>query len=247
MKLVSLIFLSFGLGNIAFAVDLKSFEKEGAKVLKNLEIPRKLKNMEKKSPHRDEERVSADDGIEVGMGLQLGSGATYGNGVVTNIDFRKIFRAQAGVGYNSTGPKAGIGGAAVLPISLLFGFDVGAAYGHSFGTKDQVSLQGRFTPEGSSQKESVEAIRKYRISPGNYYSFFVGGYFAVMKRVWIDAHVIYNKFVSGHEVEFYDTVSFDKPIEAINEDSMQSDFEKKARAKLNATGPGFSLGIQLRI
>lgn len=223
----------------------KALKSEGAKALKKFDGPSKMKSMEKKS--RESEHDTDSGAFDLGIGLQLGSNATYGNGLVTNFDFFRFMRAQVGVGYNSTGAKAGVGGAVVLPFGRSFGLDAGGAYAHSFGVKDEVSLSARFTPDGSSQKESVDAIRKFRISPGNYYGVFIGGYFAILQNIWLDAHVVYNKYVSGHQVEFYDGVSYSKPIEATNEESVQAEFEKKAKEKLNGTGPGFTVGVQFRI
>lgn len=225
----------------------KALQSEGSKALKKFDAPSKMKALEKKVRSGEVDTAKDEDNFKLGLGLQLGSGATYGNGLVTNFDLFRFFRLQIGGGYNSTGPKAGGGVGAIIPLGRAFGLQTGASYAHSFGVKDQVSLDARFTPEGGSQMESVEAIRKFRISPGNYYSLYAGGYFALLQEVWIDAHVIYNKIVSGHQIEFYDTVTFDQPIDATNEESLQVQFDKKAREKLDVNGLGFSIGIQYRI
>lgn len=203
---------------------------------------KKLERMELESKeHKDTSRTL------IGLGVVLGSSATYGNGLVLNVDPVKFVRAQAGAGYNSTGMKAGAAGAFLLPFSASLGMDIGGALVHSFGTKDEVSLPAKFTAESSSSAEKVDAVRKFRLSPSNYYSVFLGPYFALARNFWVEAHVNYNKVIAGNDVDFYDGVSYSTPIEASNEEAVQKDFEKKAREKLDINGIGFSLGVQVRI
>lgn len=183
----------------------------------------------------------------LGLGLALGSSATYGNGLILNVDPIPYLRAQVGAGYNTTGAKTGAAAAAVLPVASIFGFDAGVAVVHSFGTKGEVGVSAKFTPEGSSSSENVTAIRKYRVAPANYYSAFLGPYFALTPNIWIEAHVNYNKVIAGNDVDFYDSVSFDTPIEPTNEDDVNRDFNVKAKKKLDINGLGFFVGVQLRI
>jgi hypothetical protein len=233
-------------GFLASAAGMPNFERDittkGEKILKSATKLRKPKNLN----DNDHESESNDARATMGLSIGAGSGATYGNGIALNIDPWKYLRAQMGVGYNSTGFKTGLGGAALLPFGGRFAIDVGAAYVHSFGTKEEVSLPAKFTAESGTSTESIKAIRKFRMTPGNYYSVFVGPSFALLPQLLIEAHVNYNKVVSGHVIDFYDGVSYDRPIEASNEDVVQGEFEKKARDKLAVGGMGFSLGAQLR-
>ena len=238
--------LCFCHGLPASAAGMSNIEQDitskGEKILKSAAKLRKPKNHN----DNDHESETNDARTTMGLGIGAGSGATYGNGIALNIDPWKYLRAQMGVGYNSTGFKAGLGGAALLPFGGRFAIDAGAAYVHSFGTKDEVSLPAKFTAQSGTSTESIKAVRKFRMTPGNYYSVFAGPSFGLLPQLLIEAHVNYNKVVSGHVIDFYDGVSYDRPIEASNEDVVQSEFEKKARDKLAVTGIGFSLGAQLR-
>ncbi len=192
-------------------------------------------------------RSNDKDGTIFGIGLIAGSTATYGNGLVIHIDPFAYLGTQIGLGFNSTGAKLGAGSTFILPITKNLGFDAGGAVVHSFGTKDKVSLGAKFTPENSSTTEEVEAIRKFRLSPANYYSIFVGSFYDFTDSFRIELHANYNKVISGNYVEFYDEVSYSKPVEANNDEKVQQDFEPKARSKLNINGVGFSLGMQFRL
>ena len=192
-------------------------------------------------------RSNDKDGTIFGIGLIAGSTATYGNGLVVHIDPFDYLGTQIGLGFNSTGAKLGAGATFILPVSKTIGFDAGGAVVHSYGTKDKVSLGAKFTPENSSTTEDVEAIRKFRLSPANYYSVFVGSFYDFTDIFRIELHANYNKVISGNYVEFYDEVSYSKPVEANNDGRVQQDFEPKARSKLSINGVGFSLGMQFRL
>lgn len=200
-----------------------------------------------KAPRRKSEEPEQESRKTMGLGLVGGSTATYGNGLIFNFDPWSFLRTQVGVGYNSTGAKTGAAAGVVLDFTSRFGIDSGVALVHSFGTKDKVSVDAKFSPESGGSAEKVEAIRKFRLSPSNYYSVFFGPYFELTNVICIEGHVNYNKVISGNEVEFYDSLSYNQPIEPTNEEKIYADFEKKAKNKLDINGWGFSLGVQFRI
>jgi len=201
----------------------------------------------KKSDRANHMKGSAEsDERNMGLAITAGFGATYGNGVAINFDPLTLLRTQIGAGYNSTGFKSGCATAAVIRITDSLDLIAGAALAHSFGIKDEVSLPAKFTSEDSTSTEKIKAIRKFRMSPGNYYSIMAGPSYAILPQLFLDVQVNYNKVISGHNIDFEDTVSYDRPIEATNEDSVYQKFDKKARDKLAVTGLGFNAGVQFR-
>lgn len=200
-----------------------------------------------KASRRKSDASEQESRKSMGLGLVGGSTATYGNGLIFNFDPWSFIRTQIGVGYNSTGAKTGAAVGVVLDLTSRFGIDSGVALVHSFGTKDKVSVDAKFMPENGGSAEKVEAIRKFRLSPSNYYSVFFGPFFEITNVICIEGHVNYNKVISGNDVEFYDTLSYNQPIEPTNEEKIYADFEQKAKNKLNINGWGFSLGVQFRI
>lgn len=180
-----------------------------------------------------------------GAGLDLGSNATYGNALVASFNPIDFLNIQGGLGYNTTGLKMGVGSAAVLPLGR-FGFDFGGALVHSNGIKDKVSLPAKFTPEGSSTDENVTVTKSFTSTPANYLSGFGGFFFDLVPAFRILAHVNFNKVLSGNEVKFDGQAQYDASVDASNESEVESDFDPKAKKKLDISGLGFSIGLQYR-
>jgi hypothetical protein len=213
---------------------------KGSKILKSTLKPKKS------TPSTQRYDQKRQDERNMGLAIAAGSGATYGNGIAINFDPMNFLRTQLGVGYNSTGFKAGCGSIAVLRITDALDMVAGGAFVHSFGIKDEVSLPAKFTAEDGTSSENIKAIRKFRMSPGNYYSIMAGPSYAILPQLFLDAQINYNKVISGHQIDFTETVSYDRPIEANNETDVYGKFEKKAREKLSVNGIGFSAGVQFR-
>jgi hypothetical protein len=190
--------------------------------------------------------VSASQTKRFGVGLDLGSNAIYGNGVVGHYDLLHYLDLQFGVGYNTTGIKLGFGSALILPVTPRFGFDFGAALVHSNGTKDKVSLDAKFTPNDTSNEEKVKATKEFKTSPANYISGLAGLFFDVTPMFRLLAHANFNKVLSGNVVELSETTEYDQAIDATNEAEVESSFQNKANDKLSISGLGFSAGVQFR-
>jgi hypothetical protein len=182
----------------------------------------------------------------LGVGLALGSNAVFGNALTVHLQPLPFVEARAGIGYNTTGGKFGAGGSFVLPIGPV-GLMAGGAVVRSTGNKDKVSVPAKFTPEGSSSAEEINAIRKYKVSAANIYSLYGAGYLTFASALRLELAVNWNKVISGNKVDFEGGVEYDKPVEPMNEDEVQPRFEAKARDKLDSNGIGFSVGLQLRL
>lgn len=177
------------------------------------------------------------------VGIEFGTNATFGNGVKAIFSPVPFFGLQGGVGYNTTGLKAGLGGSLNLPISRL-GVFTSLAFVHSAGTEDKVTLPVKFIPEGSSSEEKMNGVRKVRVTPAKYYSPFAGISFRVAQAFGLTAQVNYNKVIKGNEVEFIGPMEYDQPVEPTNESTADEEFKAKAREKLNINGIGLSAGLQ---
>lgn len=180
-----------------------------------------------------------------GIGLELGANSTYGNGVKLMFDPVPFFDFQAAMGYNSTGFKAGGGAAVVLPLGDRFGMNVGAAAVYSAGTQGKVSLPAKFTPEGG-EEENITVTRKFRATPATFASPFFGGYFSLTPMFRLAAQVNYNHVFKGNNIDLSEDAEYDTPVEPTNEADVNTDFEKRAKEKLNINGLGISAGLQLR-
>ena len=86
--------------------------------------------------------------------------------------------------------------------SCLFHRCLGAAIIHSFGTRDEVSLPAKFKLEVSASTEKATAVRKFRPSPANYCIVFLEPYSALAPNLLFEAHVKYNKVITGNEFDF---------------------------------------------
>ena len=195
---------------------------------------------------RHESGTSTSQTKRFGVGLDLGSNAIYGNGIVGHYDLLHYLDLQFGLGYNTTGIKFGFGSALILPVTPRFGFDFGAALVHSNGTKDKVSLDAKFTPNDTSNEEKVKATKEFKTSPANYISGLAGLFFDVTPMFRLLAHANYNKVLSGNVVELSETTEYDQAIDATNEAEVESSFQNKANDKLSISGLGFSAGVQFR-
>jgi len=181
---------------------------------------------------------------KLGVGVELGSNATYGNGVRADFEPVRYLSTEFGLGYNTTGFKAGMGILGLAPIGR-FKFGVGVAFAYSGGNSGKVSVEGQFTPDGGST-EKITASRRYRMSSGQYASAGILGAFEFIPALWGHLRGSYNKLLRGHEVEFTGETSFDTPVEVTNEREMDEEFTVKAKEQMNITGFGVSVGVTYR-
>lgn len=187
--------------------------------------------------------TSSETFKRLGVGLDLGANATYGNGLKAFFDPIKYLDLQLGAGYNSTGLKLGAGMAGQIWVTDEFSLNLGSSVVRSAGTKGKVSVDGKFTPEGGKE-EKVTVSRTFEATPAIYLSPFLGMSYAFTPAIRAALQVNYNKVVSGNEIEFSDAPQYDTPIEATNESEVYDDFEVQAKEKLNINGPGISAGVQ---
>ena len=182
----------------------------------------------------------------LGVGIGLGSNASFGNALTVHFAPFSFFETRAGIGYNTTGVKYGAGAGVNIPVGPL-GFGLGAAFVQSGGNTGKVSVAAKFTPEGSSTAESVEAIRSYKVSAANYYSIYGTGHLNFAEALRLELAANWNKVISGNEIEFTGPMEYSTPLEVQNEEDVQPKFDTKARKKLDINGAGFSVGLQLRL
>lgn len=182
----------------------------------------------------------------LGVGIGLGSNATFGNALTVHLAPFSFFEARGGIGYNTTGGKFGAGAGLNLPIGGL-GVGLGAAFVRSGGNTGNVSVPAKFTPEGSSTTESVTAIRRFKVTPSSYYSIYADGHLNFAEALRLELAVNWNKVISGNEIEFTGPMEYSVPLEVQNEEDVQPKFETNARKKLDINGAGFSVGLQLRL
>ncbi|MCX6119423.1 MAG: hypothetical protein NT027_17940 [Proteobacteria bacterium] len=233
-------------------LDVKENQKnlnQDAKPNKSIHSPSKSK------PDReltDEEKVSikpkktskSDDDLKyIGIGIDLGANATYGNALKVFVQPSQYLDLQVGIGYNTTGLKTGIGAVAYLPIQRLHAF-AGFAGVYSNGATTKVSLKAKFTPENSSSEEEIDAVRLVKVTPSQYLSPFVVARFLLTTSFRIVGQVNYNRVIKGHDVDFIGPIEYDASIEPTNESEADADFREKGRQKLSLEGLGCSLGIQ---
>lgn len=199
-----------------------------------------------KTARHESDGASSSQSKRFGVGLDFGSNAIYGNGLVGHYDLLHYLDLQFGLGYNTTGIKFGFGSALILPVTPRFGFDLGAALVRSNGTKDKVSLDAKFSASDTSNEEKIKATKEFKTTPANYISGLAGLFFDVTPMFRLLAHANYNKVLSGNVVELSDTTEYDQAIDATNEAEVESSFKDKANDKLSISGLGFSAGVQIR-
>jgi hypothetical protein len=178
----------------------------------------------------------------VGFGLDLGTNASFGNALKTFLKLGQYVDLQLGLGYNTTGGKIGLGTGVYLPVSQAFASAMIAGV-YSRGVSDKVSIDAKFTPEGTTSEENVKAMRKVRVSDAQYISANIGGGYNFTDRFRIQLNVNYNKVLKGNQVEFEGSIEYDTPVESNNESQTDEQFRAKALEKLNINGVGISGGF----
>ncbi len=178
----------------------------------------------------------------IGIGLNLGSGATYGNAVVFSWRAYNFGELDAGFGYNSTGAKFGVGNTFIYNVTRAIGLTFGNALVYSAGTEGDVEVDAMFTPEGSSKEEEITAVKSYELSPSVLLGFAVGGYWDWLKFLRFSAKLCYNFPIWGNEVTLGDKTTYDKDVEITNEVQFEEELDREAKDEVEAGGLGVLMG-----
>ena len=179
-----------------------------------------------------------------GVGVELGYESTYGNGAVFHLYPGSFFELQGGVGYNTTGFKAGGGPGLLLWFTPSVALIAGAAYIYSQGSSGTVSLDANFAPDGGGAAEKVKATKKYTVSPASMAGAWLGMTFGLSDSIRLDIKGCYNKVISGNKVTFDDKIQYSKDISATNEGAFNKQFDDQANDLVQAGGPGVAFGLQ---
>lgn len=192
---------------------------------------------------------SSSSGPHLGVAFNIGYEASFGHSVTFHywpLGYPDYLEFLGGIGYNSTGMKAGGGGALVLPMSDSYALRFGGAFVYSMGvTNQKVQVESKFTPEGGGNDETVIAERQYDLGAATLASFFVG----LSIKLWDNLNLVgqgnYNVVLSGNEVTFKSGTKYNKNIEVTNDDEFNKEFEDEAAKKVVAGGLGGSGGLQI--
>jgi len=188
--------------------------------------------------------ASAERGL-FALGIQAGWEAPIGNALVLHMVPSTMLDLAAGVGYNTSGLKVGLTGRFLLPMSPTMGMQFGAGASYSAGTKDSVSLDAKFTPEGSNAEEDLVVTREYELSSALLANVLVGGHMMLTDTIRVSAELNYNIPLSGNEVTFLPGIRYDKPVEVANEEPFNEQFETKAQERVKSGGIGALIGLAL--
>lgn len=180
----------------------------------------------------------------IGLSAELGYEATYGNGAVLHLYPASFLEINGGVGYNSTGLKAGGGGGLLIWFGKSFGLLAGAAYVYSQGSSGTVSLDATFSPEGNATKEKIKASKGYKVSAAQMAGAWLGFTLGLSDSIRVDVKGCYNKVMAGNQVTFDDKIQYSKEISPTNEDAFNRQFDDQADDLVQAGGPGVAIGLQ---
>lgn len=180
----------------------------------------------------------------VGLSADLGYEATYGNGATLHLYPVSMIDLNAGVGYNTSGLKAGAGPGLIFWFTQSAGLLLGASYVYSQGTSGSISLDANFTPEGGGAPEKIKATKKYKVSPAQMIGSYAGMTFHLADAIRIDLRGCYNSVIAGNKVTFEDGIEYSKGIAPTNEDGFNKQFDDQASELVQSGGLGFSIGLQ---
>lgn len=178
----------------------------------------------------------------IGLGLNVGSEATYGNAFVLSWRAYDFGELEAGFGYNSTGPKIGVGNTFIYNLTRSIGLTFGNALVYSGGTEGDVEVDATFTPEGSNKEEEITAVKSYELSPAVLLGFAVGGYWDFLKFLRFNARLCYNFPIWGNEVTLGEKTTYDKDVEITNEQQFEEELDREAEDEVEAGGLGILMG-----
>lgn len=227
------------------------FGLTGSKSKKGNQKPKKQssqrrKTRKKRNKKEDEgatQAKTAKSGSKIGIGVEAGWESPYGNGATFHMILADFLDLNGGVGYNNSGLKLGGGAHLLLAMSPAFSLRFGASLVRSQGRSGDVSLEAKFTPEGSSNSETIEATKDFEVSEAFMVSPSVGVKLNLGDTIALIAGGNYNVILSGNEVTFKDDVGFNKNIELTNKDDFDDEFDKEAKSLVQAGGLGFHVGL----
>lgn len=182
---------------------------------------------------------------DFGIGLQVGSEATYGNSITSFYRVWDYGEINWGLGYNSTGSKAGVGHMFILNPTKAIGLTFNTALVYSGGTDGDVEVDGTFTPEGSDEDESITAAKSYELSPAMIMGVAAGGYWDFLSWLRFSGQVCYNLPLSGNEVTLGKKITYEEDVEVTNEPEFEEEFDREAKREARAGGLGFSIGAAI--
>jgi hypothetical protein len=180
-----------------------------------------------------------------GIGVNVGSEATYGNSLTFSWRAYSFGELDAGIGYNSTGTKIGFGNTFIFNPARYFGLTFGNALIYSGGTDGEVEVDAEFTPEGSSKKEKLTAVKSYELSPAILLGFAAGGYLDYWSFLRLSAKLTYNFPIWGNKVTTGDKIYYEPDVEVANAEEFDEEFEREAKKKVRAGGLGVQMGAAI--
>ena len=179
-----------------------------------------------------------------GMGVTLGYESTLGQAVTYHYLMKKKYDFFGGLGFNNSGPKIGGGGTYMWFWNKDLGMRFGSALVISTGGSGEVALEAKFTPEGLSESEDIEASKTYEISSAVMLNNFVGMFWNLTRSFGFVGDITYNAVLSGNEVTLDDEIQYSRDVEATNHSAFEEEFNEKAEDKAKAGGLGFNFGVR---
>lgn len=177
-----------------------------------------------------------------GVGLNVGSEATYGNSISAFYRLYDYGELNWGFGVNSTGPKLGVGHTLIFNLTRAIGLTFGTSLIYSGGTDGEVEVEASFTPEGGTKEEDIAAVKSYELNPAGLLGLAAGGYWDYWKFLRLNAALCYNFAFVGNEVKLGDRMTYDKNVEITNAEQFAAEFDRAAKRDVRAGGLGFTMG-----
>jgi hypothetical protein len=190
-------------------------------------------------------RIGDYRGPDWSLGLELGSSSLFGNGITGGWRWFDLAQWDAGIGFNSSGIKIGIGHSFMLNFTRTIGMSAGAAFTYSTGHDGEVELEAQFTPDGSRTEETITATKSYSLTPAPLLGVQTGMYWDMERTYRFSAKLCYSVALSGNQVSMGKRTTYSKPVELANEDEFNGQFDRKAEDVVRAGGLGFALGAAI--
>jgi len=181
----------------------------------------------------------------VGIGLNLGSNALYGNSVSMHYKLWDHGEINGGIGYNSSGAKIGAGHAFLIDITSGIGLVLAQALTYSGGRDSDVEVDATLTPEGTTKEEEFTALKSYELGPAALFGVGAGAYWDFFKWLKFNFMLTYSVAFWGNEVELGRRVTYDKEVEVTNEPEFHEELDKEIKKEVGAGGLGFSTGAAI--
>jgi hypothetical protein len=190
-------------------------------------------------------RIGSYRGPDWTLGVEMGSSSLFGNGITGGWRWFDLLQWDAGIGFNSSGVKIGIGHSFMLNLTRSIGLSAGAAFTYSGGHDGEVELEAGFTPDGSKTEEIITATKSYSLTAAPLVGIQTGVFWDLERTYRFSAKLCYSVALSGNEVSMGKRTMYSKPVEIANEDEFNAQFDRKAEDVVRAGGLGFALGAAL--